>query len=521
MFSPCKTVADVVFCKAGKSKGARAAQVYDMQKDLFFGTFGRSRYAAVTEGGKLAEFHLDALGAPHITGSIFKGRVVNVLSGMQAAFVNFGQEKNGYLSTGDIPAEAEGGDFPAELTVREGDTVMVQVAKAPMGSKGARLTMNLSFVGKNLIFLPTASFCAISRKIEEGPDRARMERFGKKLLTGGGGFVLRTNARHALLRTLKEEAAYLRALYASACEAYEEAFVGDMVYSDGDVFSRVLRDFDLSEIGKIRIGDEECFRRVDKLLKMARAKGKVERYTGERELLDAYGLEEQVRALARSRVDLENGAYLVFDKTEALTAIDVNTGKYTGATDLENTVFTTNLIAAAEIARQVRLRNIGGIVVVDFIDMADPEHRAVVVAELERCLREDRAKCNLVPMSELGLVQFTRKKVRSDNVSTLTKPCPYCRGRGAVLSDAFIAFRIQSELKRCFAEGHRGAIVELNAGMSSFILSSRCMTAAVRGEWKDKRIYLIPHRTYHDEFFTVRPDDSDVLTLPENAVLLY
>ena len=490
-----------------------------MLKDLFFGTFGSSRYAAVAQGGKLIEFHLDQQRNPQLAGSIYKGRVVNVLGGMQAAFVAFGQERNGYLSTG---ASAEGeAALPRELCVSEGDVIMVQVAKAPMGSKGARLTTELSFVGKNLIFMPTANYCAISHKIEDAEDRARLTRFGKKLIAGGGGFVMRTSSRHALLRTLKEEAAYLRALYRSTMEAFDDAFVGDVLYSDGDVFSRLLRDFDLSEIGKIRIGDEESFRRAEKLLKAARAKGKVERYAGPNELLDAFGLEEQIAAIADSRAELGNGAYLVFDKTEALTAIDVNTGKFTGETDLEDTVFTTNMLAAAEIARQVRLRNIGGIVVVDFIDMADPAHRKQVVEELERCLRDDRSKCNVIPMSELGLVQFTRKKVRQDNLTVLTKPCPHCNGRGVVLSDTFTAFRIRSALKRCFSHGHTGAVVELNANILSYILSSRCLTSCVRGEWRDKRIYLIPHRTFREEQFTVRFDDSEVLTLPDTAVLLY
>ena len=494
-----------------------------MHKDMFFDFFGDDCFAAVTENGKLVEFHLDAGSGTEISGNIYKGRVVNVLEGMQAAFVNFRQEKNGYLYAGDIPAESAkaGCEPPARLNVRVGDEVMVQVSKSPIGSKGARLSMCLSFVGKNLIYLPSADFCAVSRKIEAEDQRARLTAMGEQLLNGDGGFVLRTKARHADLAALQEEAAYLRGLYQAACEAYRTAEVGDLVYRDADVHARLLRDFDLSDVDNIYIGDEETYRRVDEVFRRAGRKGKLVRYVGEREMFDFYRLEEQVYRLLSHRVDLENGAYIVFDRTEALTAIDVNTGRYIGEKELEDTVFETNLLAAREIARQVRMRNIGGIVVVDFIDMSDQAHRAAVAKELEKCLREDRAKCNVEPMSELGIIQFTRKKFKSDNVSMLTKKCPHCNGSGLVLSDSYVAFRIQIAVKRCFAEGYESAIVELNAGILAYILVNHRFTPLVHGEWKGKRVYLIPHKTYHEERFTVRGDNSGVLTLPDTAKLLY
>ena len=458
-----------------------------------------------------------------ISGNIYKGRVVNVLEGMQAAFVSFGQEKNGYLYAGDIPVEtvAAGCEPPPRLNVRVGEEVMVQVSKSPIGNKGARLSMCLSFVGKNLIYLPSADFCAVSRKIEGEEQRARLTALCEQLLNGDGGFVLRTKARGAELSALQEEAAYLRGLYQTACEAYRSAAVGDLVYRDADIHARLLRDFDLSDVDNIYIGDEQTYSRVEETFRRAGRKGKLIRYVGGREMFDFYRLEEQVYRLISHRVELENGAYLVFDRTEALTAIDVNTGRYIGDKELEDTVFETNILAAREIARQVRMRNIGGIVVVDFIDMVTPAHRAAVAQELERCLREDRAKCNVGPMSELGLIQFTRKKFKSDNVAMLTKKCPHCGGSGVVLSDSYVAFRIQIAVKRCFSEGYESAIVELNAGILTYILTTRCFTSLVRGEWKGKRVYLIPHKTYHEERFTVRGDNDPVLTLPDNAQLLY
>ncbi len=493
-----------------------------MQKNMFFDYFGDDCFAAVTEEGRLVEFHLDKNSSTEISGNIYKGRVVNVLSGMQAAFVAFGQEKNGYLYAGDIPVGAEiDAQKPLSLQVKEGDEVMVQVAKSPIGTKGARLSMCLSFVGKNLIYLPKADFCAVSRKITDVEVRDRMLKTAEKLAGGDGGIVMRTNAVGAKPADLKEEIKYLRGLYAAALEAYATASVGDMVYRDADVHARLLRDVDLSSVDKIYIGDEKTYRRAEAALRRTRVKNKLVLYRGEREMFEAFGLEEQVYRLMSSRVSLENGAYLIFDRTEALTAIDVNTGRFTGETALEDTVFETNLLAAREIARQVRLRNIGGIVIVDFIDMAGGDHREAVVAELSRCLQEDRAKCNVSPMTELGLVQFTRKKVKSDTVAMLTKRCPCCKGAGYLLSDDYMAFRIKIAIQKCIAEGYENVIVELNAGLYGYIISRRRFTEEVRGKWEGKRIYMIPHKTFHDEFFTVKGDNNPVLTLPDNAKLLY
>lgn len=493
-----------------------------MQKNMYFDYFGEDCFAAVTEGGRLVEFHLDTDSSTEISGNIYKGRVVNVLSGMQAAFVAFGQEKNGYLYAGDIPAGAEiAPQKSLSLHVKEGDEVMVQVAKSPIGSKGARLSMCLSFVGKNIIFLPKADFCAVSRKITDETLREKLLRTAEKLAGGEGGIVMRTNAVSAKLPDLRDELKYLRGLYAAATEAYASASVGEMVYRDADVHARLLRDFDLSSVDKIYIADKKTFHRVETALRRTRVKNKLVYYRGAREMFEMFGLEEQVYRLMSSRVPLENGAYLIFDKTEALTAIDVNTGRFTGETALEDTVYETNLLAAREIARQVRLRNIGGIVIVDFIDMAGEDHRDAVVAELSRCLQEDRAKCNVSPMTELGLVQFTRKKVKSDNVAMLTKRCPCCKGSGYLLSDSYMAFRVKIAIKKCIADGYDNVIVELNAGLYGYIVSKRRFTEDVRGDWAGKRVYMIPHKTFHDEFFTVRGDNNPVLTLPDTARLLY
>ena len=488
-----------------------------MQKNMYFDYFGGDCFAAVTEGDKLVEFHLDSAGASDISGNIYKGRVVNVLEGMQAAFVAFGQAKNGYLSAGDMPGEGGAG-----LHLCVGDEVMVQVLKSPIGTKGARLTMNLSFVGKHLIYLPGTPFLGVSRKIADEEERAFLTDLAGRLRFEGDGLIMRTNAPHADAKVLKTEARYLRGLYLAARAAYEEAMTGDLVFRDADVHVRLLRDFDFSEIDKIYIGSETVYRHVLNLMKHAGSRSKAVLYKGEREMFDYFGLEKQVNEILSPRVDLANGAYLVFDKTEALTVIDVNTGKFIGNTDsLEDTVFEANLLAAKEVARQARLRNLGGIVVVDFIDMEEESHRAAVVEALREALKSDRAKCNVSETSGLGLVQFTRKKSKDDNTVMLSKVCPYCKGAGTVLSDTYIAFKIKIALKNCFAEGYENAVVELNAGIFAQIVAKRMFAHTLQNSWKGKRIYMIPHRTFHEEYFLVRGDNSSVLQVPDTAKLLY
>ena len=362
----------------------------------------------------------------------------------------------------------------------------------------------------------------VSRKIAEEEERAKLLMLAEKLRYEGDGLIMRTNAPLADLKTLRTEAKYLRGLYLSAIEAYEDASVGDLVYRDADVHVRLLRDFEFSEIDKIYIGSATVYRRVLELMKRVGKRNMVVQYDGEREMFDFFGLEKQVQEILSPRVELKNGAYLIFDKTEALTVIDVNTGKFIGNTDsLEDTVFATNLLAAKEVARQVRLRNVGGIVVVDFIDMEREEHRLAVAEALREALKTDRAKCNVSETSGLGLVQFTRKKSKDDNTVMLSKPCPYCKGAGTVLSDSYIAFKIKIALKNCFADGYENAVVELNAGIFAQILSKRMFSHTLKHSWKDKRVYMIPHRTYHEEYFTVRGDNSNVLHLPDTAKLLY
>lgn len=493
-----------------------------MQRNMYFERYGDVSVAAVEEDGRLAEFHVQEHGGKETAGDIYKGRIVTVLEGMQAAFVAFGKEKNGYLYAGNIPRDYAAEDVNSVLRVKEGDEVMVQVAKPTIGSKGARLTMDISLVGKNVILLPGASFCSVSRKIGEGEDREAMLAAARKL-SDGNGIVLRTQARGVKLPVLRDETKVLEKIYAGILEKYAAAAVGDCVYREADLPVRLLRDFEIGGIDRICVDNEETAAQLERVFAKTKAgvRGKLVVYRGEREMFDFYGLQDQVAGLFEKRVPLENGAYLVIDRTEALTAVDVNTGHYTGETALEDTAFRTNILAARETARQVRLRGIGGIVVVDFIDMASAEHRAAVTAELELALAGDRAKCNMSSMTEFGLVQFTRKKVKRDNMSLMTKPCPHCNGTGTVLSPTFQMYRILTAVRRYFSEGYRNVIVEMNAAVYAEIVSTGKMMDALRNPFAGRRVYMIPHKTFPEGKFTIRGDNNAVLTLPETAKLLY
>ncbi len=496
-----------------------------MPKNIFIDGFCGSIIAALAEDGKLLEYHVEKHNSKVIAGSVFKGRVTAVLDGMQAAFIDVGLDKNGYLYISDLLSDKNDAaqiELPETLSFKPGDEVMVQAAKDPFGSKGVRLTNYLSFAGRYLVYMPDFDDVAVSRKITDETLREKLKHYVSALKISGG-FVLRTASEFALKKDIESEAKYLRELYLDALQKYKTASVGEVVYSEGNLAVRMLRDVYTSEIERVYIADKKLYEDVlQSVEKRGReVKNKITLYEGGRDLFENFGLSGEVEALLKNRVDLSSGAYLVIDKTEALTAIDVNTGACVGDSDLESTVFQTNLLAAREIARQVRLRNIGGIIVVDFINMALEEHRDRVVEELTNALKSDRAKCNVIGMTPLGLVEFTRKKKRKESISLLVKKCPYCQGDGEIFSPNYIILKIRAALLDVFAEGYKSAIIDLNVEIMSYIFQRGALSKDVERIWKDKRIYLVPHKTYHQEFFTVRGDNSEVLDISDKARILY
>ncbi len=502
----------------------------EVKKEWFLDRYCAEQFAAFVEDGKLMEFTCEKEPRISCVGNIYKGKVVNVLSGMNAAFINCGLAKNCYLSMEETYTDytkydgTMGGTNNKTLQLQVGDEIIVQVTKPPRGTKGAKVTTHLSFVGKMIIYLPTTDFLGISRKITDEKQREKLlAAVDKMRATEEEGFIVRTQAPFASLKQIKGETEYLKKLYEEMCAVAKTAPVGALLYEDEDLPERVMRDCFGEEITAIHVGDEALYHRIVRIAKLRGdiPQKKIHFYTGERAMMKEYGISPLVYDTAAPVVPLEKGGSIVIEHTEAMTVIDVNTGSYVGENSLEETVFAVNLAAAKEIARQVRLRNIGGIVVVDFIDMAEEEHREAVTEELTRLLSADKAKCNVLPMSELCITQFTRKRVGRAPLSYLEKPCPHCGGVGYVHQDIFVVTRLRTALLDCFADGYDAAIVEINAGIMKKILDERIFAIEVNTRWAKKRIYFIPHKTYKEDYFTVRGDNASVLSLPSNAQILY
>lgn len=501
-----------------------------MKKEWFFDRYCGQQFVALLEDGKLAEFAAEKEKNGDIVGNIYKGRVMNVLSGMQAAFVSCGLERNCYLSMGEaytdcLKYDGTMGETNAQLLdLKEGDEVIVQVTNPPRGNKGAKVTTHLSFVGKHLIYLPNTDFVGISRKITDDELRKNLLFTADKMRESADeGFIIRTQAPFVTRKQLKRESEYLKNLYGAMKECAKRAPVGSVLYRDFDLPVRIMRDSMGDDVTAMYVGDDVLYER---LLQLVRLRGdlperKIVRYTGKRAMMREYGISPLVLAAAQPNVPLDNGGYLVIDHTEAMTVVDVNSGSFVGDTDLEDTVFKVNLEAAREIARQVRLRNIGGIVTVDFIDMTNERHREAVTAELTSCLERDKAKSHVLPMNEFCLTQFTRKRVGSDARSYLVKPCGHCKGRGYVPEDIFVVTGIRADILDCFANGYSAAIIELNENIMNRILKEGLLSNEVKTIWREKRIYMIPHKTFQESQYSVRGDNSGVLKLPDKAQLLY
>ncbi|MDY2880286.1 MAG: Rne/Rng family ribonuclease [Candidatus Borkfalkiaceae bacterium] len=498
-----------------------------MSESIYVDSFGGNIIGALADGTKLIEYRLEKMNKTVTIGSVFRGRVENVLGGMQAAFVYVGLARNGYLSAGDMlmdRSELEGKvEIPSILDLKEGDEIMVQAVKDPAGSKGVRLTRNVSFAGRNVVYMPGIPFVGVSRRITDEKQREKLTKIAEDVKPKKGGIIIRTAGEYASKAEIRKELSFLVKQYAIIEERFRNARAGECVYEEGNLAFRIIRDVYHPSVEKFVIGDKTLYEKVFDYARQADdgLKSKLRLYHGKVDMFTYYGLSADVDSLMKNRVDLESGAYLVIDKTEALTVIDVNTGSFVGQDNLEDTVYFTNVLAAKEIARQLRLRNLSGIIVVDFIDMAEESHRAKVLEVLSEAVAKDREKCTVVGMSGLGLVEITRKKRRRESASSLVKTCPYCQGSGLVQSNDYIVMRIRTGLLDLFADGYDNAVVDLNVEICDYILAHRCLKKDVERIWQDKRVYLIPHKTYHQQFFLIKGDNNKAMEVPDKAVLLY
>jgi len=411
---------------------------------------------AVVENGAVQELHIERALERGLVGNIYLGKVARVLPGMQSAFVDVGLERAAFLHVADLhtasgPRIDGAPQVPIERQVFEGQTLMVQVIKDPIGSKGARLSTQVSIAGRMLVFLPQDTHIGISQKIGSAETREQLRtRMVALAGDGGGGFILRTNAEEASDAELADDIAYLRKAWTTIRERGLSSAPGTLLHQDLNLAERVLRDLTNDATQTIRIDSKLQYDALREFgaVYSPRAAAKLEHYRGERPIFDLFNIEEDIaRALAR-RVDLKSGGYLIIDQTEALTTIDVNTGGFVGARNFDDTIFKTNLEAALAIGRQLRLRNLGGIIIVDFIDMTREEHRAAVLAEFRKQLARDRTRTTVSGFTQLGLVEMTRKRTRESLAHMLCEPCPTCEGRGQIKTARSVCYDILREILR-------------------------------------------------------------------------
>lgn len=435
--------------------------------------------AAVREDGELVEIFVERPVHQRVVGNIYKGRVQNVLPGMQAAFVEIGLERNSFLYVDDaLPPELaetpEAKNLSIKDVVRPGQEILVQVVKEPIGTKGARVTRHITLPGRYLVLMPNVEYIGVSRRIADEKERERLKALAAGIKPPGMGLIIRTVAEGAHQEELQRDIAFLLRVWERIVSRSRSQHAPALVHRDLGLVDRVVRDLLDAEVDQLIIDSRAEYERVLDLLEFTdpHLKGRVRLYTRTDEtLFDHYGLEPEIDKALRRRVWLKSGGYIVIDHTEALTVIDVNTGKYVGSTNLADTVFKTNLEAAREIARQLRLRDIGGIIIIDFIDMNRFEHQQQVLKTLEEELRKDRTRGHVLGLTQLGLVEVTRKKSRQTLDEILTRPCPVCEGRGRVISEETMARRVRGEIRRILKTSASEAILmEVNPAVAALLI---------------------------------------------------
>ena len=430
-----------------------------MSEEILINVTPRETRVALVENGVLNEVFIERTLRRGLVGNIYKGRVNRVLPGMQAAFVDIGLERAAFLHASDVAALPDDDNTSVERRIetisellREGQELLVQVVKDPLGSKGARLTTHITIPSRYLVFLPDAGNVGVSSKIEDEAERQRLKQIVQDAIQpeDNGGYIVRTAAEGAGAEALQQDRLFLRKLWQSIRERVATAAPSSMVHEDLTLSLRALRDMASSAIEKVRIDSRESYLRAIEFTQqyIPEITHTLEHYPGERPIFDLYGVEDEIQKALERKVQLKSGGYLIIDQTEALTTIDINTGAFVGSRNLEETIFKTNLEAAQAIARQLRLRNLGGIIIIDFIDMSQEEHKQQVRRALERSLEKDHAKSHISGVSALGLVEMTRKRTRESLEHILCAPCPTCGGRGSLKTAETTCYEIFREILR-------------------------------------------------------------------------
>jgi ribonuclease G len=509
---------------------------------------GPETRVALVEDGYLGELYIERKRERGIAGNIYKGRVERVLPGMQAAFVNIGLEKSAYLHVSDVrgtpddlkrllaaDASARSDDEDEEAAdaarvgagariedlLKEGQEIVVQVTKEPISTKGARATRYVSLPGRHLVFMPTVDHVGISRRIASDKERRRLREIVDSMRPPGSGFIVRTVADGISDRELRSDMEFLIKLWNEVVRRAEGSRCPALIYNDLDLLLRTVRDLFTADVEKLIIDSRAEYDRVKKFIAalMPDFAGNIELYEGNDPIFDGYGIEIEIDRALERKVWLKSGGYLIVDEMEALTAIDVNTGRFVGKSSLEDTITKTNLEASREVAEQLRIRSIGGMIVVDFIDMDRPHNREKVTRSFNEYLRKDRSKAAVTRISELGLIEMTRKRTRESLLHTLTEPCTSCEGKGYTKSRRTVTYELLRELRRQgdLVEGDT-VLVEVHPDVAQVLQSTDRPFLEEMEKRLQKRIVIKARGSFHVEDFEIRsPNDKAPIEKSEVA----
>ena len=486
---------------------------------------------ALVERGTVTELHTERNSGQQLLRNIYRGRVVKVLPGMQAAFVDVGLERTAFLYVSDVDrnhrssrgngsGEEDSEDNSRGCPVyhcatcrideilREGQDIMVQVSREPIGKKGARITSHVSLPGRHLVLLPTVDHIGVSRRIESCEEKERLKALIGEIRASKMGFIIRTVSEGTSREKLTAEADFLEKLWLNIQQRMEKLTRPGLLHEDLNISLRVVRDLFTREVDRLII---DCPQQYDRIMDFIDTfapglKYSVELYEGAEPIFDAFGIEVEISRVLNKKIWLKSGGYLVIEHTEALTVIDVNTGSYVGVRNLEETILKTNLEAVKEIAYQLKLRNIGGLVVIDVIDMEKKSNREKVFLTLKDALTGDRATCNVLPMSELGLIEMTRKRTSANLHSFLTEPCLYCEGRGSLKSKRTICYEIFRELEReCATLHHQGQVaVQVHPAVETVLMEEEQESLADLEKRTGRRIAIETGEGMHMEHYRIR-----------------
>lgn len=500
-----------------------------MKNSIYIDMHASRTKVAVIEGDSLVELHVERENSEKLIGNIYKGRVENVLSGMQSAFVNIGLSKNAFLYVHEnsmVDSSELICSVPKvqPITDKVGDEIMVQVVKEQFGTKGVRITKDITIPGRYVVLMPKNDYVGISRKITDESTRERLSRYIEAVKVEGMGYIVRTAAKSATFEEIEKEAKELYEEYLLVLKNYQKAKSGQLVRRESNLVERMVRDIFNEETEELYINNVEVYNELKERFSvlMPHKLDALKLYDDVGDMFDAFDLNDKMEEILKRKVPLSNGAYLIIDRAEAFTVIDVNTGRYVGENNHEETVFITNMIAVDEIARQLRLRNIGGIIIVDFIDMDMAEHREEVLNRLKEAVKKDRVKTMVIGMTSLGLVEITRKKTISMVDKVFLQPCPYCDGDSYVYSEEFVIMKLRGDLYKHFKKDDTEAVViNVNPSVFSKLFVLRTLEQDCQTVWGNKRIYIVPDESLHVETYKIQSCHDGILDLPNTARMLY